>query len=106
MKRLHLHVVVDSLARAVGFYSGLFGARPCCAGATYANWRIDEPPVNFAASQTDRPRGIAHFGLEVETPAELTAIDRALGDRHRVAGDVPWEVSVRQQRIRQRESAA
>jgi len=106
MKRLHLHVIVDSLSRAVGFYSGLFGARPCCAGPTYANWRIDEPPMNFAASQTNRPRGIAHFGIEVETPDELPAIDRALRGRSRTAAGTPWEVSVRKQQVHRKETTS
>ena len=28
MKRLHLHVAVDDLARSIGFYSTLFGQKP------------------------------------------------------------------------------
>jgi len=99
MTRLHMHLVVESLPEAIKFYSGLFNARPCCGGNTYANWRIDEPPVNLAASVMDRPTGLAHFGLEVERGEELPPIDRVLRGSLRVASVVPWEVSVRNQRV-------
>jgi len=100
MKRLHLHVVVESLPDAIGFYSGLLDARPCCGGPTYVNWRIDEPPLNLAASVTDRPTGLAHFGVEVEDATELPAIDRVLHGPLPASGGVPWEVSVRKQPVR------
>lgn len=97
MKRLHLHVAVDNLAKAVGFYSGLFKARPCCAGTTYANWRVDEPPVNFAASIVPGRRGPIHFGLEVDSSAELRNVDRLLRRAPPAAAVLPWEVSVRKE---------
>jgi hypothetical protein len=100
MKRLHLHVVVESLPGAITFYSELFATRPCCADYTYANWRVDEPPVNFAASIGSRRRGPAHMGIEVDTPAELRIIDRAFYGAPRKPGGLPWEVSVRTQRVR------
>jgi hypothetical protein len=100
MKRIHMHVVVESLPAAIRFYSGLFATPPCCGGTRYANWRVDEPPLNLEASVTDRPIGLAHFGLEVETPADLPAIDRVLQGAHRARGSVPCEVSVRKQDIR------
>ena len=95
MTRLHMHVVVESLPEAIRFYSNLFEAGPCCGGKKYANWRIDEPPLNLAASVADRPMGLAHFGLEVESGEELPAIDRVLHSSLREAGEVSWEVSVR-----------
>jgi len=98
VKRLHLHVVVQSLPDAIRFYSVVFATKPCCGGRSYANWRIDQPALNLAASIADRPTGLAHFGLEVESPAELSAIDRVL--RSRAPGTVPWEVSVRKQPVR------
>jgi hypothetical protein len=100
MKRLHLHVGVDDLARAVGFYSGLFETRPCCAGSTYANWRVDDPPVNFAASVGRRPRGPVHLGLEVENPVELRAVDRVLHSPIGSSKTIPWEVAVRKPTVR------
>ena len=100
MKRLHLHVVVESLPRAITFYSGLFDAAPCCGGESYANWRLEQPPLNLAASLADRPLGVAHFGLEVDDAVELAAIDRVLHRRAPGAGTVPWEISVRKKSVR------
>jgi hypothetical protein len=99
MTRLHMHVVVESLPEAISFYSNLFDARPCCSGKKYANWRINEPPLNLAASVTDRPMGLRHFGLEVESGEELPAIDRVLHSSSHEASAVPWEVSVRNQHV-------
>jgi catechol 2,3-dioxygenase-like lactoylglutathione lyase family enzyme len=100
MKRLHVHVSVPDLAAAIGFYSGLFEARPCCAGANYANWRVDDPAVNFAASTGHGPRGGLHFGLEVDAPADLQTVDRVLHGPLPASGAMPWEVSVRKQPVR------
>ena len=101
MKRLHLHVVVKRLPDAIRFYSDLFDTPPCCGGTSYANWRVDEPPVNLAASVTYRPTGLAHFGLEVESPTELTVTDRVLHSSMSTSGTVPWEVFVKKQPIRE-----
>jgi catechol 2,3-dioxygenase-like lactoylglutathione lyase family enzyme len=100
VKRLHMHVRVDDLEKAVRFYSDLFEARPCCGGTTYANWRVDDPPLNLAASTGHGPAGVAHFGLEVDSPADLQPVDRALPSPIRSAAAVPWEVSVRRQPVR------
>ena len=100
MKRLHLHVSVSDLAKAIGFYSNLFKSRPCCTGRNYANWRVDEPAVNFAASIGHGPRGAMHFGLEVDTPADLQKIDRVLKRQSGASSTLPWEVSVRKPAIR------
>lgn len=100
MKRLHLHVSVSDLAKAIGFYSELFNSRPCCAGLNYANWRVDEPAVNFAASIDHGPRGAMHFGLEVDTSADLQKTDRVLQSASRSLTALPWELSVRKATIR------
>lgn len=95
MTRLHLHVSVKNLEEAIGFCSGLFEARPRCAGSSYANWRVDDPPVNFAASVSHRPEGPMHFDLEVDNPADLPPIDHVSHGPFRPSAAVPWEVSVR-----------
>lgn len=100
MKRLHVHVSVNDIAKAIGFYSGLFKSRPCCAGTNYANWRVDELAINFATSIGRGPRGAMHFGLEVDTPADLQKIDRVLKGPFRSSSALPWEVSVRKPKIR------
>lgn len=100
MKRLHIHVSVPDLPAAISFYSDLFEAGPCCAGANYANWRIDDPPVNFAASIKHGPKGVLHLGFEVETSDNLRAVDRVLHGPSRAAAALPWEVSMRRQPAR------
>jgi hypothetical protein len=100
MKRLHLHVAVTDLAKAIGFYSGIFKVRPCCGGSNYANWRVDEPAINFAASIVPRRLGAMHAGLEVETSEDLSAVDRALQSPLRSSAALPWETSVRKPAIR------
>ncbi len=105
MRRLHLHVAVRDLPTAIGFYSDLFAARPCCAGVTYANWRVDDPAVNFAVSIAPAQGGAMHFGIEVDTPQDLDRIDRTLRAASASAANMPWEVSVRRPVVR-KESAS
>ncbi|GLI93414.1 ArsI/CadI family heavy metal resistance metalloenzyme [Methylocystis echinoides] len=74
MKRLHVHVSVDDLAKSVTFYSALFGARPAVAKPDYAKWMLDDPRVNFAISMRGEKAGVDHFGIQVETPEELAEV--------------------------------
>lgn len=84
MKRLHIHVAVDSLERSIGFYSTLFAARPSVLKDDYAKWMLDDPKVNFAISARDgRARGVDHLGIQVESDDEL----RALAGRLKAAGE-------------------
>ena len=73
MQRLHVHVAVRALEPAVRFYSELFGAEPTVLKSDYAKWRLDDPSVNFAISQRGREAGLAHLGIEVDSPEELDA---------------------------------
>ena len=50
MKRMHVHVSVESIAGAIGFYSALFAAKPAVVKDDYAKWMLDDPRVNFAIS--------------------------------------------------------
>jgi catechol 2,3-dioxygenase-like lactoylglutathione lyase family enzyme len=50
MKRFHIHVSVDDLARNIRFYSTLFGTQPSRVEPDYAKWMLDDPRVNFAIS--------------------------------------------------------
>jgi catechol 2,3-dioxygenase-like lactoylglutathione lyase family enzyme len=84
MKRLHVHVAVDDLAKSIGFYSTLFGARPSVTKDDYAKWMLDDPKVNFAISARGaQARGLDHLGIQVESDAEL----RELAGRLKVAGE-------------------
>jgi catechol 2,3-dioxygenase-like lactoylglutathione lyase family enzyme len=74
MKRLHVHVSVDDLDQAIGFYAALFAARPSVVKTDYAKWMLEDPRVNFAISARGRTAGIDHLGIQVENKDELTDV--------------------------------
>lgn len=78
MKRIHLHVSVDDLAKSINFYNTLFGAAPTVEKADYAKWMLDDPLVNFAISQRGAKAGLDHIGIQVESDNELTEIKSRL----------------------------
>lgn len=84
MKRLHVHVAVDDLAKSVGFYSVLFGAEPSVRHDDYAKWMLDDPRMNFAISDRARVTGVDHLGIQVESADELAD----LAGRLKAAGEV------------------
>ncbi|MDB5750408.1 MAG: glyoxalase/bleomycin resistance/dioxygenase family protein [Ramlibacter sp.] len=74
MKRFHVHMHVDDLARNIAFYSAMFGQQPARAEGDYAKWMLQDPPVNFAISTRGAATGIDHLGIQVETREELEAM--------------------------------
>jgi catechol 2,3-dioxygenase-like lactoylglutathione lyase family enzyme len=75
MKRLHVHVGVESIDSSVAFYSALFGAEPTVLKDDYAKWMLDDPRVNFAISAGDHAaKGIEHLGIQVESQEELAEV--------------------------------
>ena len=74
MKRLHVHVSVDDLAKSIQFYSTLFAAEPTVTKGDYAKWMLEDPRVNFAISQRGGETGIRHLGIQVEDRAELADV--------------------------------
>jgi catechol 2,3-dioxygenase-like lactoylglutathione lyase family enzyme len=78
MKRFHVHVAVDDLDHAIGFYSALFAAQPAIVKPDYAKWMLDDPRVNFAISARGRPAGLDHLGIQVEDQGELHDVYRRL----------------------------
>ena len=74
MKRIHLHVAVDDLAKSIHFYNTLFGALPSVKKSDYAKWMLDDPLVNFAISKRGAKAGLDHIGIQVENNEELTDI--------------------------------
>ncbi|HEY5758214.1 MAG TPA: ArsI/CadI family heavy metal resistance metalloenzyme [Steroidobacter sp.] len=74
MKRLHVHVSVDDLAKSIQFYSTLFAAEPTVTKDDYAKWMLDDPRVNFAISKRGEDTGIRHLGIQVEDRAELADV--------------------------------
>jgi catechol 2,3-dioxygenase-like lactoylglutathione lyase family enzyme len=78
MKRLHVHVAVEDLAKSIRFYSSLFGATPTVAKPDYAKWMLEDPRVNFAISSRNGQPGMRHLGIQAETDAELAEIAHRL----------------------------
>jgi catechol 2,3-dioxygenase-like lactoylglutathione lyase family enzyme len=78
MKRMHVHVSVDDLAKSVKFYNQLFGSLPAVEKQDYAKWMLDDPSVNFAISQRGNRPGVDHLGIQVENDDELDEIKARL----------------------------
>ena len=74
MKRFHVHVHVDDLAKNIAFYSAMFGQQPARTEPDYAKWMLADPPVNFAISTRGTATGVDHLGIQVETADELAAM--------------------------------
>lgn len=78
MKRLHVHVAVESLSDSIKFYSSLFNIQPTVEKEDYAKWMLDDPRVNFAISARGREPGLDHLGIQVEGKDELDEITERL----------------------------
>lgn len=74
MKRFHVHLHVDDLARSVAFYSKLFAAAPVRVEGDYAKWMLDDPRLNFAISTRGSSPGVDHLGFQTDDEAELAAL--------------------------------
>lgn len=74
MKRFHVHVHVDDLAKSIGFYSKLFAAEPARVEHDYAKWMLDDPRINFAISTRGSQTGLDHFGFQTDDADELAAL--------------------------------
>jgi hypothetical protein len=85
MKRMHIHVAVESLPNAIEFYSVLFAAKPLVVKPDYAKWMLDDPHVNFAISTRGKRPGLDHLGIQVEGQGELREVYARL---HEAGGNV------------------
>ena len=74
MKRLHVHVAVESIEQSVNFYTTLFGSGPTVQKIDYAKWMLDDPRVNFAISARGREPGLDHLGIQAENQQELKEV--------------------------------
>ena len=74
MKRFHVHVHVDDLAKSIGFYSKLFAAEPSRIEGDYAKWMLEDPRINFAISTRGSKAGIDHLGFQTDDAEELAAL--------------------------------
>src|SRR6478609_4652180 len=85
MKRMHVHVGVEDLHRAIGFCSALFATQPAVVKPDYAKWMLDDPRVNFAISTRGKQPGLDHLGIQAESRDELKEIYARL---HKADGNV------------------
>jgi lactoylglutathione lyase len=74
MKRFHVHVHVDDLARNIAFYSAMFNQQPTRTEGDYAKWMLEDPPVNFAISTRGGAPGVDHLGIQVDSKEQLAEI--------------------------------
>ena len=75
MKRFHVHIHVEDLARNIDFYSKMFGVQPARVESDYAKWMLDDPAVNFAISTRGQGQvGLDHLGIQVDNEADLLAL--------------------------------
>jgi catechol 2,3-dioxygenase-like lactoylglutathione lyase family enzyme len=85
MARLHVHVSVENIDKAISFYSALFASEPAVVKSDYAKWMLDDLRVNFAISSRGSTKGLDHLGIQVEDQEELQAI---YGRLHQAGGSV------------------
>jgi len=74
MKRFHVHVAVDDLAKSIAFYSAVFGGEPAVVKSDYAKWMVEDPRINFAISARGAKVGVNHLGLQVDSGEELASM--------------------------------
>ena len=74
MKRFHVHMHVDDLAKSIAFYSRLFAAEPARVETDYAKWMLEDPRVNFAISTRGDKPGVDHLGFQVDEAGELAEL--------------------------------
>ncbi len=85
MKRMHVHVAVEDIPNAIGFYSALFDAPPAVVKPDYAKWMLDDPRVNFAISTRGKRPGLDHLGIQAESKDELRQVYAPL---HKAGGNI------------------
>src|SRR5271166_4557340 len=79
MRRFHVHVSVDDLAKSTAFYTNLFG-EPARVEADYVKWMVEDPRLNFAISKRGAQAGINHLGIQVDSDDDLSAMRGQLTD--------------------------
>ncbi len=85
MRRFHVHVKVEDLAEARGFYTAMFGQEALVSKPDYLKWILEDPPLTFAVSLATTGRsGIDHLGFQEPSDRSLAAQKTRL-DAARVA---------------------
>jgi catechol 2,3-dioxygenase-like lactoylglutathione lyase family enzyme len=75
--KMHLNIATTDIGRSVAFYSTLLDATPVKHVTDYALFVTDDPALELALDlrESVQPSTDAHYGVFVETPAE---VDRAI----------------------------
>jgi len=79
MKRMHIHVGVESIEKSISFYSALFGEEPTKVKDDYAKWMLEDPRINFAIS-THTQKGVDHLGIQVDEDSEMVDLKERLNE--------------------------
>ena len=74
MSRLHVSLYVPDLEKGISYYSALFAAEPTHLDAGYAQWKLEDPSINFVIEESRDNQGLNHLGLEAASAAELDEI--------------------------------
>ncbi|MBT4449596.1 MAG: glyoxalase/bleomycin resistance/dioxygenase family protein [Gammaproteobacteria bacterium] len=88
MKRLHVHISVPDLNKAILFYNQMFGEVPTKQKTDYAKWQLEDPAVNFAISTHCEKIGLDHLGLQVSGEDELQTLNNRLSNADIETGKV------------------
>lgn len=88
MKRLHINVGVEDVAKSIAFYNNLFNEDPSVTKDDYAKWMLEDPRINFSISLAKTsPKGVDHLGFQADTPDELAVIAERLKAADQVTFD-------------------
>ena len=78
--RLQLAIHVTDLESAVERYARILGVEPHKRRPGYANFAVEDPPLKLVLFEGGEPATINHLGVEVDSPEEVVAATRRLGD--------------------------
>jgi catechol 2,3-dioxygenase-like lactoylglutathione lyase family enzyme len=92
MRRIHIGLNVKDLDASVQFYSELFGAGPSVVKDDYAKWMLEDPRVNFSVTSRCGMEHDIHFGIQVESEAELSDTAGRLREAGRQVVEEPGAV--------------
>jgi len=82
MSRVQLALRVADLDASIAFYTKLLGVEPAKRRPGYANFAVADPPLKLVLIEDDagQPTVIDHLGIEVHSPAEVTAAATRLAE--------------------------
>jgi catechol 2,3-dioxygenase-like lactoylglutathione lyase family enzyme len=76
MSKLHVSLYVPELEAGIRYYAALFNSEPTHLNAGYAQWKLEDPSINFVIEESRENQGLNHLGLEAASTAELDEIYR------------------------------